>query len=343
MSSQSEALRTCAAALLLQATFCAAADQPGAGGLDQDPTPAVESRSGVLAQAESGIDSTRRRIEQILGRSSLWMDSLISDDSSTRVARKPYGSVELSDTWSQFYGNKPRLRFDARIDLPNTEHRLSGFIGRNNEDDFVRDRLDNSSLRGRFPRVDSQDQWLAGLGYSLPNNHVLQTDIRAGVRRLNNPEAFVQGRLRYNAYSDDLNLVHLRATPFWTTHEGFVFTVGADYSHVPNERLLLRWGNTGTVSENRQGLDWRSTLTLYQAVHERAGLAYELFIRGVTGDDVPLHEYGVQTTFRHPFLSRRLYGEWVAGYSFPRELPSDHRQGSIQLGLGIEMPFGNND
>ena len=293
------------------------------------------------AEGEATVDYTRRRVEEMVCTTSLWFDGLFGDRYYVHQARHVYGSLELSQSYSEFYGAKTRLRFDARIDLPNLNKRMSGFIGRDNDDDFITDRFDNQTLRARFPQVDDRDEWLAGLGYSLPNRKSLQTSFRIGVRGLGSPEAFVQSRLRYNAYSDDSNLLHFRLTPFWTTRRGLGITGGGEYSYVLSDITLLRWRNIGTLAEDRQGLDWRSSLTLYRGVPRiKSGLAYEIFIRGETGDDVPMHEYGLQTTFRHPIWNGKLFGEWVVGYGFPREDLDDERKGSVLAGVAVEMPFG---
>lgn len=290
---------------------------------------------------EEVIDHTRRRVEEMVCTASMWFDGLFGDRYYVSESRKVYGTVELSNNWSQFYGNKTRLRFDAQVDLPNINHRLSAFIGRDNEDDFIQDRFDNTTLRNSFPKVDDHDKVFAGLGYSLPSSDRLQTNVRAGVRGLAHPEAFVQGRAQLNAYADNNNLINLRATPFWTTSDLLGVTVGADYSHVLSKKTLFRFGNVGTWAQTTAGLDWRSTLTVYQALLKiKSGIAYEVFIRGETDDDVQIHEYGVQTTFRHPIFHGKLYAEWVLGYSFPRENLDDHRDGSVLVGGAIQMPFG---
>jgi len=293
---------------------------------------------------EQTIDRTRRRVEEIVCASSMWFDGLFGDYYYVGESRKVFGNVELSYNYSEFYGNKVRLRFNARVELPNINKHLSAFVGRDDEDDFVRDRFDNSALRNNFPQVNDSDKVFAGLGYALPSNRVFRTDLRAGVRGLSSPMAFVQARARYNAYSDDNNLFMLRATPFWTTRDHLGITLGADYSHVLTEDLLFRWGNVGTRSQSTQGVDWRVSWTLYHAVRSiKSGFAYELFTRGETGDDVPLHEYGLQTTFRHPLFNGRLYAEWVLGYSFPREDVDDERRGSVLAGVGLQMPFGQRE
>src|SRR3546814_3501891 len=71
--------------------------------------------------------------------------------------------LELSENYSQFYGNKVRLRFNAQVPLPNLNRHLSAFIGRDDNDDFIQDRFDNSTLRNNFPNVDDHEKVFAGL------------------------------------------------------------------------------------------------------------------------------------------------------------------------------------
>lgn len=290
---------------------------------------------------EAFLDETRRRVESIVCSSTVWFDSLFGERDVSQKHRRVEGSIELSQTYSEFYGGRNRLRFDARFDLPNLNRRFSGFIGRENDDDFISDRLDNSALRARFPQVDDRDRWLAGLGYSLPSRHSLRSSFRIGVRGLAHPEAFAQNRVMYTPYSDDHNLINLRLTPFWTTRDGFGVTAGGDYSHVLTPTRLIRLRSVGTLSEITAGVSWRSSLTLFHAVELLdGGIAYETYVRGSTDHPVSIRDYGVQTIFRHPFARRRLYGEWIVGYSFPRDTQEQAREGSWLGGIGVEMPFG---
>lgn len=313
----------------------------GSRGPDDRPLDPLRLCDQQAPGNEEAIARTRRRVEEMVCTASMWFDGLFGDRYYVSESRKVNGTLELSENYSQFYGNEVRLRFNAQVALPNLNRHLSAFIGRDDSDDFIKDRFDNSTLRNNFPTVDDHEKVFAGLGYSLPGSERFDTNFRAGVRGLAHPEAFMQARARYNVYADDNDLVSVRVTPFYTTQERLGVTAGADYSHVLNQKMLFRFGNVGTRSQTTKGLDWRSTITVYQALPRiRSGLAYELFIRGETEDDVPLREYGVQTTFRHPMFGGKLYGEWVLGYSFPREDLDDRRQGSYLTGVSVQMPFG---
>ncbi len=286
------------------------------------------------------IDQTTQVMHETLCGASLWFDGLFGER-NVKAARKAHGRVELSGTWSEYYGFKERVRLNVRVDLENLEERLSAFVGRDDEDDFVRDRSEGFALRSQFPSIDDDDQWLAGLGYGLPGSEKLRSDFRVGARDLREPRVFVQNRTRYNAYADDKNLLHLRITPFYNSRNGFGVTPGFDFSHVLNPRRLLRWSSIGTMSEKTEGFDWRSALIHYQSVGEGRGVAVETFVRGATRDAVPIREYGSRLVYRHPLAGQRLYLELVAGYTWPREVPEDDRRGAFLLAAGLELPFGH--
>ena len=286
------------------------------------------------------VDSARNMLEEQSCNLVLWVDGLFGETGNIEAARRTRGVLEVTNVYSQFEGFDQRLRLHLEVDLPTMKNRLSAFVGRENEQDFVRGRTEASELRATFPTLSDQNEWLAGLGYSLPDRRNLQTSFRVGVRGLSPPMGFVQGRVRYTLYSDDNDVAYVRSTPFWNTRDRAGVTNSFDFSHIISNRLLLRWYSVGTLSQRTVGLNWRNSLILYHNLHRRRGLAYEGFIRGETDEPEPLYEYGGRVLFRHPFMRHRLYAEWAAGYSFPRTDPSLPRDGSASVGLSIEMPFG---
>ncbi|MDB5969794.1 MAG: hypothetical protein JWQ90_2244 [Hydrocarboniphaga sp.] len=287
------------------------------------------------------IDDTRELLEEQTCNAALWLDGLFGKSGDAASARRTRGFLEVSNVYSQFEGFDSRARLHVEFDLPTAKNQLSAFVGRENDEDFVRGRTDTSELRSTFPTLSEQNEWLAGLGYSLPDRHNLQTSFRVGVRGLGPPMGFVQGQLRYTLYSDDDDVAYIKTTPFWNTDDGFGVTQSFDYSHVLSQHYLARWYTVGTVSQQTGGLNWRNSAILYHNLKNKRGLAYELFIRGETDEPEPLYEYGGRVLYRHPFLSDRLFAEWAAGYSFPRTDPNLPRDGSASIGVSLELPFGD--
>lgn len=301
-------------------------------------------RPGPCDQSEHDevpiVDDTRRLLEETLCSTALWVDGIFGDKGDIAAARRVRGYLEVSTAYSEFEGTKVRVRMNVRADLPVLKRRLSAFVGRDNEDDYVRDRSEGFALRSQFPRLDDREGWLAGLGYGLPGSGRLESDFRFGARGLNPPKVFVQWRNRYNIYADPNDVVYVRGTPFWNSKDGLGFTSSLDYSHVLTPVLLVRLGNAATVSEETEGVDWRSALILYQNLGEKRAIAYEAFVRGTTDVPEPLGEYGGRAIYRHPLARDKLFGELVLGYSWPRDDPALEREGSVGVGISVEMPFG---
>lgn len=292
------------------------------------------------AADEPFIDDTQAVLEETGCRAALWLDGLFGTEGDVEAAKRTHGYVETSAAYSQFDGFDTRTRLRVRFELPKLKERTTAFLGLEDEEDFIQDRTEGFALRSQFPRIDDRDEWLAGLGYSLPDSARLQTDFKVGAASLRSPRVFARARLHYNVYADTLNLVYLRTTPFWRTRDGLGVTVGFDYNRVLTPQLLLRASEVATLSESTAGLNWLSALILYQNLREERAIAYELFVRGDTDAPEPLYEYGGRTIYRHPLLPKKLYGEFVLGYSWPRLDPDAPRRGSYEVGLGLELPFG---
>lgn len=317
------------AATAAEAPATAEAAQPSLRELCRQGTP----------EEQSLLDNSRRMLEETFCGATLWFDGLFGQP-DVENARAVSGRVELSTIYTEAEGTEPRARLRLKYDLPNLENRVNLFLGRDDRDDFVQDRRQGFAIRSAVFGVETEDRWLAGLGYSPPGRWKDRLDFRVGGRVSSAPEVFVQGRLRRNVFLGDRSVWRLRETVFYENRDGFGSTTSADFDHVLRRTLLFRWGSVGTVSEATDGLDWRSTTVLYQNLGSRSALAYELFLRGSTGDEVEVREYGARGVFRRPLNREWLYGELIGGYSWPRESIDDPREGSALVGLGIELLFG---
>jgi hypothetical protein len=297
----------------------------------------------VEGEDDGMIDGTQTLLEETSCRAALWLDGLFGGEAQIKSARRTSGYIETAVSYSEFEGFDNRTRLRVSFELPNLKERLSVFLGRDSEDDFVRDRSEAFGLRSQFPRIDDRDEWLAGLGYGLPSSERMQTDIRVGAAGLTSPRVFVRGRLHYNAYADRRNLVYVRVSPFWQTRDGLGVTLGLDYNHVLTPKLLLRVSEVGTFSSSTDGVDWLSAVILYQNLRKERAIAYQIFARGQTDDPEPLFEYGGRAIYRHPLIPSKLYGEFILGYSWPQDDPAVPRRGSYEVGFGLELPFGRED
>lgn len=316
---------------------------------DTDPAaapatvPVVESNPFVRCRqprdAPGLLDRTRGGLHQTVCGAALWFDGLFGER-DLDAARGSYGDVSITTGYSQFDGSETRLRFNARLQLPAMDQRLSLFVGRGDDEDFTRDRVEGEALRPQADPPGERDEFVAGVGIAAFRGERFQSQFRIGVQDLRLPKVFVQNRFGYLPLLDERNRIYLRLTPFWNNRDRFGATAGADADRVLAERLVLRWGNTATRTERSAGLDWRSAVILYQRLQSGNALAYETFIRGQTRAPEPVQEYGVRVVYRHGLFAERMFLELAPGYSWPRIDPTLAREGSAGISLSIELPFG---
>jgi hypothetical protein len=348
------AVLLCAAALAACAGAPARPPEPAPSPPGQTPAPPAQTPAQAGTPEEKStferchrathgdveiIDEAQARVQETVCGAALWFDGLFGEG-DLRAARAAHGRIEAAIAHSDFEGWQWRVRFNAAVKFPALQHRASAFVGREDDEEFIRDRSEGVGLRSQFPRVADQDEWLAGLGYSLPEAYRVHLDVKAGAHGITNPTGFVQARIGYTAWSDELSLVHLRGTPFVNTRYGLGFTGSLDVDHAFGQALLWRWGTIGTISQKSAGVDWRTAVILYQNLRSFRALGYELFIRGATRAPEPIGEYGGRLIYRQPLLEQRLWMQPSVGYSWPRTDPLLPRAGSASVSISVEMPFG---
>lgn len=354
----------CAAALLV-ALFCAAgcsahrapatpatADEPtpeaagSAPGAEsaEAPAPPKPRLRDLCRQGTGGeaplIDDTRRLLEETFCGATLWFDGLFGGEPDVENARAVSGRVELSTLYTEVDGVDPKGRLRLKYDLPTLERRLNLFLGRDEEDEVVEDRQEGFAIRSSVFGLESEERWLAGLGYSPPGRWEEKLDFRVGLKVKSASEVFVQSRYRRNFFQGTNNVWRFRETVFWENRDGFGSTTSLDFDRVLHRDLLLRWGSVGTISESTEGLGWRSTVLVYHNLRRSRAVAGEVFVRGTTGAEVPLREYGVRGVYRQPIGKPYLFGDLILGYTWPRFERDEPRDGSVTFGIGVELLFG---
>jgi hypothetical protein len=293
-------------------------------------------------QEQALLDESRRVLAETFCGATLWFDGLFGGKPDVENARAVSGRVELSTLYTQEEGVEPKARLRLKYDLPTLKKRFNLFLGREDRDDFVQGREEGFAVRSSVFSVEDEDRWLAGLGYSPPGRWKDRFDVRVGLKLSTESEVFVQGRFRRNVFFGEKSVWRLRETVFYENRDGFGSTTSADFDHILGKRLLFHWGTVATISEATDGADWRSATVLYQNLGQRSAIAYEVFLRGATGRDVKLREYGATSTYRRPLNRQWLFGELTAGYTWPRRERDEPREGSALIGIGFELLFGRN-
>ncbi len=299
---------------------CKEYEPPEAEGID-------EMRAGL----ERGVCSTARFVDRLFGGENEFSE--YEDESN--------GRASVTVGWNEQDKTEVETRFRVSVNLPQINDRFNATIGKASRDEFIADE------RGVFnPAVgafsdDDPAEWFAGVGYRALRTQNSRFDLGAGVKLESPLNPYANARYRhYVQWRPDL-LLTLRTTVFAENDEGFGVTQAFDIDRTLSPEYVVRLSNSFRLSEETDGVRWRSRAALYQAIDYRRAMRYEAYIRGETdGTEPDLYGLGV----RH---RRSMWRDWLF-LEFGAELfwadgplPSDRCHSCLGASIGIEILFGD--
>jgi len=287
------------------------------------------------------LERARRNLTVTACASSAWLDGLFGDQIHYDEYRATYGTLTVGGLWTDYDGFDSRLRFRARLQLPQWDERVSAFVGRVDEDDYISDtESDFDALpTGHFGKLEDESL-LLGLGYSDPERTGNDFDAGIGVRAGLPLDPYA--RLRYEIVRPfaERYVFSARETLFWQNTEGFGTTTRIDVDQIISDRFLLRWNTVGKYTEETLGLEWYTQLTLFQIIDQRTGLAWQAQVTGATDNEVALTRGALRLIMRRQINPGGLIVELRGGVAWPRFKLSEEREATPEIGVAIEMQFG---
>lgn len=307
---------------------------------DDEPSPME-----ICAQPDEGEISVLQRVRRSLTvtacASSAWLDGLFGDQIRYDDYHATYGTVNVGGLWSDYDGFDPRLRFRARLQLPQWDERISAFAGRVGQDDYISDvEGDFVALPTRQFGTLEDESVLLGLGYASPERTGNDFDAGVGVRVDWPLDPYARARYEVVRAFAEKYVFSARETVFWQNTEGFGTTTRISVDRVISDRFLLRWMNIGKYTEQTIGLEWLTQLTLFQSIGQRTGLAWQIQTEGETDNEVPLTRHGARLIMRRQLTPEWLILELRGGVAWPRRKLTEDRDPSPEVGIAIEMQFG---
>lgn len=269
-----------------------------------------------------------------------WFDSQFGDSENFRE-EDVGGKLSMSAAWNEFDKVEGRIRYRIKSDLPNLSTRWNAFFGKVEEDAFISntETREESAFREGI-RQQGQDEWLLGLGYSDRSGKNHGWDYSVGVRLRTPIRSYVKARYRKAWRLNEKVDLRFQQTVFWRDGTGFGTTTHIDTARALSERNVLRWELLGSVSESSIGTGWWAGSTWYHNRGDKRGISLLTFVRGETGTEVPLHEYGFELTWR-----RRIAREWLwinvgPTLTWPRLKLEEKREASVGFAVMMEFEFG---
>lgn len=287
------------------------------------------------------LQRVRRSLTVTACASSAWLDGLFGDQIHYDDYHATYGTVTAGGIWSDYDGFDPRLRFRARLQLPQWDERISAFAGRVGEDDYVSDTEgDFDALPTRQFGTLEDESVLLGLGYSSPKRTGNDFDAGVGVRVDVPLDPYARARYEVVRSFADRYVFSARETVFWQNTEGFGTTTRVNIDRIISDRFLLRWSNLGKYTEETIGMEWYTQVTLFQSVGQRTGLAWQAQMEGATDNEVQITRNAARLILRRQLTPEWLILELRGGVSWPRRKLSEDRDPSPEVGIAFEMQFG---
>jgi len=312
-------------------------DQPvvaagdGANGCRGEPSPDDGGLDTMRAGLQRGVCSTARFVDRLFGGEHEYAE--IEDETN--------GRASLTLGWNEQHEFEVDTRFRASVDLPAINKRFSATVGRASRDEYVADEHTAvGPVVGSFSD-DEPAEWFAGLGYRVFRDRDSRFDLGAGLKLDSPLNPYANARFRHYIYVNDGLLLTMRTTGFVENDEGFGLTQAFDLDRIMGPDYLLRFGNSVRISEETDGVRWRSRLALYQAIDYRRAMRYELGVRGETDGTQP-DLYGLRVTHRRSALREWLFIEY-GGLLFWADgpLPSNRCSACVGASIGFEVLFGD--
>ncbi|MCA1780576.1 MAG: hypothetical protein LC637_14715 [Xanthomonadaceae bacterium] len=151
----------------------------------------------------------------------------------------------------------------------------------------------------------------------------------------------VRGRLRHTRGLTETTQARLTQIVFWERDERFGTTSRADWEWLPNSLTLVRLTGRGTVSDDTDGVDWRTGLIGFRQLNRKTAIRSELGAFGFTSPGLEAEEVFINFRFRRAFLREWLFYELQPEYAWPRDEQTGRRRGDWRFIFTLEIQFEN--
>lgn len=249
--------------------------------------------------------NTKGETERQTGYMLRWRNSvLVEEGGHVRFGTNAHASIVLSKI-----NERLRLTFSEEDDTSKFSQELPEDAGNPGFDRTTHNvRLVNTELR-----------------YSLLKTPTWDIFLGAGVRLVIPPEAFARSRIQYTYTFSDISLIRIRETPFINSANGPGQTTEIELEQLLDRGTILRFDNSGTVSQNIRGLEWGTELSLMHDLSPHSAITLLGGTYGNTSVADWVTDYRVLTRYRSSFLRSWLFYELEPGVSWPRGVDGNFR------------------
>ena len=301
----------------------------------------AQAQSASTTPDAAWLDRIHQRVYDMVWRSTMRIDHLFGAQYGEETYQRGVtGSITPILRWDEFNQFDPKLRFSANLPLPQLNERFNIFIGRVNREELVTERGEQSSTFRRQFGPDRDEQTIFGISYRAPEQQGWRLDGGTGVRLGFPMDPYVKGAVVFQRGAvEDLSF-NFRQTLFWQQSEQVGTTSRVEIERLLAGPWLVRWINSGTISQESEGVRGYSSIMALRGFPGRRAFALALGFNGETNADVPLQDFGIKAAWRQSVLRDWLVLELRTSLDWPKEFPDQDREPSWGVGIGFEMFFG---
>jgi len=177
-----------------------------------------------------------------------------------------------------------------------------------------------------------EDPGTPGIDRTFQTTRVVNTELRyqmihspftdcflgAGVNLVWPLQPFARARYQHTFKLSEISLVRATETFFAKTPYGVGETSELGLEHLLAPKTVLRWANSGTVSQEIGALEWGSELSLLHELSSRSAVIATGGIYGNTSFSHWVSNYRILSRYRRNFLRSWLYYELEPELTWPR-------------------------
>jgi hypothetical protein len=151
-------------------------------------------------------------------------------------------------------------------------------------------------------------------------------------------EVFVRSRIQYSHLFDNLFLIRLGETFFLKSDKLLGETTEISLERLLRPKTILLWDSTATASQEIEGLEWGSELSLIHEISLKSAITLLGGIYGVNNASPLVQNYRLLARYRRNFLRKWLFYELEPEITWPVS-PSGAYIANLAFTFRLEIAF----
>ena len=297
-------------------------------------------RPGYMAALGRTMDEAHAGMERGILRQVVRLDTFFGTNKSPVLRETSYelrwrSSLRIQHAWELTPGTTVR----ARVVLSRISDRLHLAITGEDERGQIRPTLPEDPGSPGTDRTTSSAHFAnTELRYELIQKPELNLFLGAGVKVSLPFEAFVRSRIQYTHPFGDVYLIRVAETFFLKNTSLLGETTEFSFDRQFGPKMLVRWASSATASQEIEGLEWGSELSLTRELSDKSAATLIGGIYGNTTLSTVFQNYRLLARYRRNFLREWLFFEVEPEITWPAEADGSHHQ-TLAIILRLEVVF----